>query len=303
MPADSPASAQGVDVPRSGREVPVGMPLVPESGEPAWSHPRTQQAWRQYLTRVLVLAAIAAMLTPVAVVANRVVGARDAGLMAHGERTPGVVVDGGGYGGRSTQDWVRVQYVVDGIPREGDLHGPSPDELATGTAVEVYYDPSRPTRFRTVAYANHSNAVDTFVLAAPVVGAAFIGIVAVLCAVRLLRWRRRFARSAWQTWHGVPGRLFESFWFDRRWVELSGLGGDGVERTVLLRLAMGFQVSTAATWGPDGQEVLYLPGRGRAGVILPADTSIPIAVSLPVTERQGRRIRRRMARQAAEKPA
>jgi hypothetical protein len=278
--------------PLFGTVLPYDVPHLPDDGRPAWEAARTRQAWGHYLRRFAVTGVLAGILAIASLAIHLGVRASDQQWTATAVSTSGIVVDGGD-GGQYTQSWIKVRYDVDGVTHHGRLRGTDLTVHPIGSDLKVIYAPDQPDRFRSTDAANHSNLTQLALLLPPTIS-AFGFAVAAAGLVLLLRWRRTLRRQPWQIWQAIAGSLATTrLPPGARWVRLTTTTSDGTPAAVTLRLGAGFNTDEASSWTPDGQEVWYIPGPYRRGIIQPIDSPIPLPVHLPRSARQLRKVMQR----------
>jgi hypothetical protein len=286
------ARVLGCDPDLTWRALPTRPLREPRYGDPLDLTARRQGGWARYgsaAERVLLGSALTAIAA--AVVAAAVLRS-DVQLLEHGVRTSGTV-EGGGYGGRATQDYVDVRYNdAAGDVHEGTLHGPSPDELARGTAVTVVYDPKDPTRFRTTDDPNNGNLADDATAVLPTGSLVLL----LLGAVTWFRWRRGthvLGRGRW-----VDVEVAHLRGFPQRGSVLTALRG-GPEGASLVARFRGSEGPVRELADPDGASHASLcvaPDRAYA-LLYREGLPWPVFVTLPRTPRQRDRWRRRLDRE------
>ena len=259
---------------------------LPSAPPYAWDSREVPWRWHLYgmwATRFVVVGAVAGLLAGVVLVE---VHRSDARLVASGVRARGTVVRGGGYGSRYAQSWVRVTYVdrQEHLHR-GVLHGPSPDDLAKGTRIEVVYDPNHPTRFRTNGYANHSNLIDHAMFLLPI-GSAGLLLTSCWVLVTVRFGRRLMKRSPW-----VPAKVVEederrAFMYTNYLDLAIQVPGEPRVRT---RLGMASKNAIALFHVDEGQTIWVCPGQGRRFLVDADSLPRPFVALLPRSVRQSRR--------------
>lgn len=256
---------------------------------------------RRYGRRTLFLGAVTAVVLALWGFAHHAVTVSQDRDLVSVDRVTGTVVGGGSEGFRTPRTWVDVRYESGQQELTGKLHGPTVREVPRGTEVDVLVDRDEPKNFRTPDNPNNPAADNLIFLGVP-----GVGLLAVL-AVTISRWwrMRRWTRAApWAEWTATPGSRRPQGWWGAGPFEIAAAQSGGVCARTLLRSAAGTNFGTAENWDPGGERVLYIPGPGRWGVLLPGGVEIPLLVRLPRSRRQHRRWRRTVerARAAAAEP-
>ncbi len=280
------------DDPLFGAVLPSDVAPMPTDGRPAWEADRTRQAWRRSARRVALTGAVTGLLAVASLAIHLGVRASDERWRDGATTTPGTVIDGGA-GDTFGQSWVEIRYRVNGVVLDATVSGTTVEDHPVGTGLAVLYHPDRPDRIRTTDAANHSDLTQLALIGPPCVSA--LGLLnTIVGATRLLRWRRELRRRPWQVWEGLAGGLTTTLWPpDARWIRLATTTADGSPVAVTLRLGSGLRWSEATSWTPEGQQVWYLPGPYRRGIIQPSDCAVPLSVYLPGSTRQLRTVTRR----------
>jgi hypothetical protein len=265
----APAAVEPGPTPAEQVVLPPGAAILDAQTRAALARYSKQAwAWLAAAAAVLVISgAIAAHQSSIA-----------SGLLASGTHTPGVVVSSGSY---RTDYYVVIDYVAQNARHQGILHESAGYEYQPGETLDVIYDPSDPTRFRTYADSNQSPRSRSLLVYGFMIGLGLLGTgIVVLCRPR--RWRRLLAKP-WRAYSAtyIPGQRRRA----GPGVQLTPLD-DPATKPIKLRLAATLHMRSAHL---TGERVLWVAGDTSSNVILAIPRTRELFAAMSLRGYPGRR--------------
>lgn len=255
----------------------------------AWDEPAVRTSWKAHLRRArdqaVIGGAVVAVMTAVWINVDK----KDDEFARRGIEATATVT-GGGYGGRSTSDWIDVAFDVDGKTYEVSVNDELPDDHPEGSTFEILYDPEDPSHVRTRSNPNHSNLTEFLLFMPSLVGGGLF-VVGVLAGVATYRWRRWLRSHSTLPVHVTEGALSRWFVGDAWLLRIETPSNlDVVTRLTGTRrwFDSGPEWFAGAPGEFEGPAVVCA-GQGRRLLVFDPDVEIPVEVTLPRTLRSAKK--------------